>query len=344
MKATNAKNYTRDINKMRKFSEGYSEDLLLVTSLKKPTVNLLTDILSVHMVTETFFKKMYEKEFFNVTADKWTRNKLESKAMLDGYIDQEEIAVIKEEVEKEFATSITNKKYISKFLKINYTGKLKNRIMIQDSQEGDVEDEDDHSYANSNNRRISFNQSFINNFNEKVKQNEPKSYIDLIIKNNKLNKKLTKNIFKELLNILNKKKELSDKENKIAMFLQNLLTYYLPNVLTMSNVVGNCNICTLRKMPEYSTVKYNSLCLNCYKRLKRKSSKPYCSNRDSNSCYKEKTKKGSYSLPQEICIIKCCNCSKTIKKFIIHKIDLIPFKFCSERCYETYRKRIKRSK
>jgi len=334
MNINSAKSYKKAINNKKGVYNELSEDLLLVTSFKKPTVSLLITILAISTSTKAFFRKLHENNYFIPLSEKWSRKDFISKVKAEELLTDEELSVVKKDVDNEFVTSIKEKKYIYKFKAINISAKLKNRIKVEEELKED-----------GNTEQLTFNEDFLNYFNRTIKSGKIKQYISLLIKENKLNTRLTDNIFGEFINLINKNRELTNQEIRVAIFLQNLITIYMPGILFMSKKGDEYkSLAMLRKHEKYIDIKYNGICPNCYKKLRKKSFGIYCSNTENRSCYTKMRIKRSYSLPPFKKIIRCNNCYIATKSYESHKINLNTLNFCSNNCYETYRKRMQRKK
>lgn len=336
MKDKNAKKYIQTMHIIIKLYDDYLNDILSVTSFKKSSALLLIKIFAVHLRTKNFFKILHENNYLIPTNEKWSRNKFASCAMSNDILLKDEFNTIKNEIDKELVTSITKAKYINRIKIMAVKARLKNRISLEE-----IGSEDNESKQSI--KKITFNEDFLNYFNNNIESGEIKLFINLLIPEKKLNQQLASDVFRELLNIVNKKSKLSAQEIKVAIFLQNLLLTYLPNVLFMSQMKSDCwSLIWFRK---HTNKKYNSICPNCYKPLLKRSNVLLCSHNENASCYKKTKNKKYYTLKQkEKKQTKCCNCHLTSKILIAHKVKKKKLFFCSDRCYRTYIKRIQRQK
>lgn len=153
---------------------------------------------------------------------------------------------------------------------------------------------------------------------------------------------ISKLLFKEVLFLANN--GINQNYAPIVRYLEDSIEYYLPIFLyDLGLVKAKSNeLPILRKS---TTIKYNSACNRCSKRLYLRGKSHYCSQRVNRSCFNAKRKEDrSSGFPEAILRTKnsCENCGNYSSLNSTHKINHIQRQFCYKKCWESFRKRLYR--
>lgn len=127
--------------------------------------------------------------------------------------------------------------------------------------------------------------------------------------------------------------------------LERGITTYLPQFYSDLGIkIPAVSLIGIRKQTQD---KYNTLCRRCGKPLFKKNSKHYCTRSENRECYDARYKEErNPGMPTVISRTKnhCDNCGKYSSHNYIHKLSDMEMQFCSDKCWETYRKRVYRKR
>lgn len=147
-------------------------------------------------------------------------------------------------------------------------------------------------------------------------------------------------VFAEIIQIVNGD-ELPDKY--LITFLEDGINNYFP---ILANDLGVANLVSLLFLRKKSDKKFNTVCHRCGVKLRKQNNKLYCTRSENRSCSDFKSKESkNRGLPAVILRTKnkCDTCGKHSSLNFIKKHKeagiLIQRQFCSNKCWETFRKR-----
>lgn len=157
--------------------------------------------------------------------------------------------------------------------------------------------------------------------------------------------KLHKIAFDQIIFMVNMQKttELSSDKLKTLKFIERCINQYFSSF--RQDLGLNIKVQRLIDLRKDSTKNYNSACYECGRLLLRRNNNHYCTKQENRECY-EKSRKEMKKNAFPECLSrtknKCENCGQRSSMNFIHKIERIQRQFCSQKCYETFRKRTQR--
>lgn len=152
--------------------------------------------------------------------------------------------------------------------------------------------------------------------------------------------------YKEVLFLSNK-----TYQNKARQLLAKSMVGYLERGITrhfpllLKDLNANFKAPLLIHLRKESKNRYNTMCQRCGKKLKKITDRTVCTREENRSCAESK-ELPTTGLPMVISRTKnrCDNCKKFSSLNHIHKTSGVERQFCSNRCRETFRKRVARQK
>ena len=142
--------------------------------------------------------------------------------------------------------------------------------------------------------------------------------------------------FDEIESLVNGKNQVN---KNLIQRLERSIERYFPMFLKDLGISNKTNLRLLRKDSKHQ---FNTACHRCGLRLLKKDNKHYCNQKENRSCYNAKFKEDRDSgFPEAILETKnkCAYCKRPSSLSFIHTHRKLEMQFCSNRCWETYRKR-----
>lgn len=146
-------------------------------------------------------------------------------------------------------------------------------------------------------------------------------------------------IFNKVIYLSNESSTTKNAKEIVSLFERGI-EKILP--MFMNDLGETGNSLTLLSLRRSIKARFNTLCWRCAKPLtKRKNDKHYCTRLENRKCYLERHKEArDPDLPQVILRTKnkCDRCGRQSSLNYIHKMDGRDAQFCSNKCWESYRK------
>jgi len=142
--------------------------------------------------------------------------------------------------------------------------------------------------------------------------------------------------FDEIESLVNSKNQVN---KNLIQHLELSIEQYFPMFL---KDLGICNKTNLRLLRKNSKHQFNTACRRCGLRLLKKDNKHYCTRKENRTCYDAHFKEDMSSRFQKVILEtknKCAYCKRPSSLNFIHTHNKLKMQFCSNRCWETYRKR-----
>lgn len=154
--------------------------------------------------------------------------------------------------------------------------------------------------------------------------------------------------FDEVVSLANERCN-SDSQPKnitsLIQFLERSIEMYFP--LFLKDLAWNGRIVSLSKLRKSNKQPFNTACYRCGKQLLKRDNKHYCTKRENRACYEARLKESRQSGFQKVILRtknKCDKCKRMCSLNFIHKLDGQEMQFCSDKCWEAFRKTYYRKK
>ena len=280
------------------------------------------------------------------------KSNLEGKSVKD-FVKQEketysekEIKKIKERVDKSFKSSFDNERS-KKAKELVLNEELSYIIPVGSGSKNRVSNE---NYQQSS-IKGDFKKNWLPQYNSLRKDKAKKLQKELIIDNSFIGN-LQYLTFKEVISLANKKTTLYSSNEEFSIKLANLIGFLERSIEVyfkkfIQDLELNDNGVLLLDLRRSTRLRFNTVCWRCGGLLYRKDGKHYCTRGENRCCYEARFKENRRSeFPEAILRTKnkCDNCGKHSSLNHIHKYKGEQMQFCSNRCWETFRKREWRKK
>ncbi len=193
-------------------------------------------------------------------------------------------------------------------------------------------------------RGLSLNNKFEKIFLPKYKDFQNKQIRDFIQKYNLTRKQILNlpNVaFDEILEIINiHTKKIPKDKIEAVQFLEQCISKYFP--LVVDSFGYDDIISDLELLRSECKNKYTTICGRCGKSLKRIKKESFCNQTENRKCYLERRKENqTFEIPSVIAVTKnkCECCGKHSSLDNIHALNGVPRQFCSESCWNSFRKK-----
>ena len=149
---------------------------------------------------------------------------------------------------------------------------------------------------------------------------------------------LQQTAFNEILNLL--KSELKIEHIQLITYLNTAIEIYFR--IFLRDLGFKANVFSLTDLRLNTKQQYNTVCYRCYKYLFKKDNTHYCTQRENRSCYNARVKEIRNPILSSVILRtknNCENCGCHASLDFIYKHRGVQRQFCSDRCWERYRKR-----
>lgn len=153
---------------------------------------------------------------------------------------------------------------------------------------------------------------------------------------------LANKIFDQIIYLSNKGSTAKYVKDTVALF-ENGIEVFLP--MFLSDLSDPYKVHELTNLRKSSNARYNTLCWRCGKPLIKKNNQHFCTRFENRDCYINRYKEiRTLEIPLVISRTKnkCDRCRNKSPLNYIHKLNGQEMQFCSNRCWETYRKAVYR--
>jgi len=275
------------------------------------------------------------------------RKKWFSKYKKEDYIEKVDEKIAKKKVNQSFQSSFGNEgsKKIKNLI-------LENELMRTLSKIERPEDQNDLSFRDRVSLQDDFEQEYLSIFYGRRRQKIAKSLKTKFQLSDNQICRLQSLAYDEIISLVNKNLTACDKDQKLGVekadvisFLERSITHWFP-MFVLDMGLKNCDI-SLLTFRKSSKTSFNTVCWRCSRPLFKKDNRHYCTRVENRNCYEARIKESKQSdFPVAILRTKnkCDNCGKPSSLENIHKHKLKEMQFCSNKCWETFRKRYSRIK
>lgn len=278
------------------------------------------------------------------------KNNLENKSIKD-FIKQEEETYSKSKISK-------IKKKVDKFFKSSFDNERSNKIkdlVLNENLSYIIPFESENYISEEDYQPVSlkgdFEENLLPQYN-RLRENKAKTLQKKLNLTENFILKLHSLAFDEIVSMANRKSTLHNLNRNLSVstasviaFLEQSIKLHFPNFLR--DLGFGHKVVSLVTLRNNSQQRFNTVCWRCNKPLFKRDNKHYCKKREKRSCYEARLKESKQSgFPAAILRTKnkCDNCDRYSSHNNIHKHEGVQMQFCSDRCWETFRKRVFRKK